>query len=953
AGAFTQSGAGSNSLAGDVTSGGNISLASAAVLTGDVAIVTTKASGTIDLAGVNSDGAGAKNLLLRSPGALTIDAAIGGTQALGTIWIEAAGVSQGVQIANNNSIVSGTGFAVKAAKLAITSSGLVDLIHPDNIVPLVSAAISSNADYRFTNYSSGGVTIDTIINPFDTNVSLAGLKASGATNTSSASFVVGGLLTQTAGAVIDLGGNLTVNAQPNTRKDVTFDNTGTGSSGTVLGNTLVAGTFNLVSVGNATQAANINANNQDGYLQVGGSFNLTGGGTFIQGASPLNVFGFGAGTQQANTISLNGVITLTIAGGKLTGTSSLATYDALNNNSCLTGCASIDLVTNSVANDITVISQAGGKSIVSSGVRDGASVTLSQVNKVRGTVSIMTAGAYVDQGTAVATGIKADDALALNNNLLLTVQQSDANATSNVAGRGALNLGANNSFGGTISANAFGALVTIKNTQALKIGTVQGSTVTITTTAGGLTQATNTAVSADNLILSSAGAVTLTNTNSIGVLRASVGGDFSLKSGRALTVGDGIAGVTSTGSVTLQTSAGNLTLAKAITSGGNITLATAGNFINNVVASALTTGTNGVWRIWSTNPSLDTLGSLTPGFKQYNATYGTTTVLGAGNKNGVLYTLAPKVTVSLTGTVSKVYDGLTTADAASVGYAVSGAQRDYLSATVADTDVVTATATSVSFESADVARDGNGNVLANKKVLASGADFTVTSSIASGEIPVYGYQLDTTNPVNGLIGQITPKTLVVGGLDSSTFTKVYNSNTTVAISGTAALLTAIVAGNGTTADGAAYTRDDVTLDGTATGTFNSANVASANKVTLAGLSLTGAAAGNYSLRLTDYAATITPYVVSLTGGRVYDATADLAASVLTIGQLVGTETLTISGVGVLQDPDGSDILRDKDVGTGKAFDIGTLSLAGAGSGSTAGLASNYTLVGGTRTATIT
>ncbi|WP_344672507.1 beta strand repeat-containing protein, partial [Sphingorhabdus rigui] len=955
-GAFTQSGAGSNSLAGDITAGGNIALARAAVLTGDVAIVTTKASGTIDLAGVNSDGTGAKNLLLRSLGALTIDAAIGDTNALGTIWIEAAGVSQGVQINVDKSIISNTGFVLKAAKLAVTSSGLVDLIHPDNIVPVIAAAISSNADYRFTNYNSGGVTIGTIINPFDTNASLAGLKASGATNTSSASFVVGGLLTQTNGAVIDLGGNFTVNAQPNARRDVTFDNSGTGSTGTVLGNTLVAGDFNLVSVGNATQAADINASNQDAYLQVGGSFNLTGGGTFIQGDSALNVFGFGAGTQQANTISLNGVITLSIAGGKLIGTSSLATYDAQNNNSCLTGCASIDLVTNSVANDITVISQAGGKSITSSGVNPGASVTLSQVNKVRGIVTIKTAGAYVDQGTAVATGIKTAAALTFgaNNNLLLTVQQSDANATSSVAGRGALDLGLTNALGsGTIVANAFGMPVTIKSSQALTLGSVQGSVVNITTTAGAITQAAVGAISADNLVISGAGAVTLNNTNSVGVLRASTGGDFSLKNGRALTVGDGTAGVTSTGSVTLQTTSGNLTLAKAINSGGNITLASAGNFINNVGATALTTGAGGVWRIWSTKPSLDTLGGLTPGFKQYNAAYGTTTVLGAANKSGVLYTYAPKVIVSLTGTVSKVYDGLTTANAGSVIYAVSGAERDYLSATVTDTDVVTATATSVSFENADVARDGNGNVLANKKVLASGATFTVTSSAASDAIPVYGYQLDTTAPVNGLIGQITPKTLVVGGLANSTFTKVYDSNTTVAISGTAALLTAIAAGSGTAIDGKAYTPDDVSLTGTASGTFNSANVVSANKITLAGLSLTGAAAGNYSLRLADYAATITPYIVSLTGGRVYNATADVAASVLTIGGLVGTETLTISGVGVLQDPDGSGLLRDKDVGTGKAFDIGTLSLVGAGSGSTAGLASNYTLVGGTRTADIT
>ncbi|NBU84310.1 MAG: hypothetical protein EBS21_06895, partial [Sphingomonadaceae bacterium] len=946
AGGFTQSGSGTNSLAGDITASGNIALAGATTLTGDVALITSGSNGTIDLAMVNSDGTGAaKNLLLKSSGALALDAAIGSVTPLGTIWIEAAGVSQGVQInSSNNSIISNTGFAVKAAKLAITSSALVDLIHPDNIVGTVAAALSNNADYRFTNYSSGGVTIGTIVNPFDASASVAGVKASGATNTSSASFVVGGRLTQTAGAILDLGGNLSINAQPGGYQDVAFNNTGAGALGVTLGNSIVAGNFDIVSVGNVTQAAGINANSQDADLQVGGNFNLTGGGTFIQGNSAFNVFGFGAGTQQANTISLNGVITLSIAGGKLTGTSSRATYDSNNNNSCVTGCASVDLVTGATVNEITVISQAGGKTINSTGTNPGSAVVLSQVNKVRGTFSVKTAGAYVDLGSAVETGIKAAGALTLNNNLLLTVQQSSANATSNVAGRAALNLGDANGFGGTISANAFGVPVTIKNTQALQIGSVQGSTVTITTTAGGLTQAENSAVSTDKLIISSAGAVTLNNTNSIGVLAASAGGNLSVTSGRALTIGDSTTGVsTSVGNVTIQTLTGkNLTLAKAISSAGNITLASAGSFINNVGASALTTGASGVWRIWSQDPALDTLGGLTPGFKQYNATYGGTTTIpqAASALNGVLYTLAPKVVVSLSGTVSKVYDGLTTANAANVTYDVSGALRDYLSTNVTDTDVVTATATSVSFENADVARDSNGNVLANKKVIASGADFTVTSSAASGAIPVFGYQLDTTNPVNGLIGEVTPKTLVVGGLNSSTFTKVYNANTTVAISGTAGLLTTIPAGSGTALDGTAYAGDDVSLGGTASGTFNSANVADANKITLAGLSLTGADAGNYSLRLTDYAASITPFVVNLSGTRVYNAMRDVAASVLTIGTLVNGETLKLDGTGRLT--------GTKDVGTAKTFDINSLALQ-----DDTGLASNYTLVGGTRTVAIT
>ena len=98
AGAFTQSGSGTNSLAGNITASGNIGLAGAATLTGDVAIITSGSSGTINLAGVNSGGTvSAKNLLPKSSGALTIDDGIGDLNPLGTNRIEAAGVSQGVQ----------------------------------------------------------------------------------------------------------------------------------------------------------------------------------------------------------------------------------------------------------------------------------------------------------------------------------------------------------------------------------------------------------------------------------------------------------------------------------------------------------------------------------------------------------------------------------------------------------------------------------------------------------------------------------------------------------------------------------------------------------------------------------------------------------------------------------------------------------------------------------------
>jgi hypothetical protein len=81
-------------------------------------------------------------------------------------------------------------------------------------------------------------------------------------------------------------------------------------------------------------------------------------------------------------------------------------------------------------------------------------------------------------------------------------------------------------------------------------------------------------------------------------------------------------------------------------------------------------------------------------------------------------------------------------------------------------------------------------------------------------------------------------------------------------------------------------------------------------------------------------------IIGLTGTRVYDGTNLVAASVLSLSGLLPNQDLTLTGAGLMADPN---------VGVNKAFDIGTLTL---GNG-TNGLASNYTLVGGARTVTIT
>ena len=122
------------------------------------------------------------------------------------------------------------------------------------------------------------------------------------------------------------------------------------------------------------------------------------------------------------------------------------------------------------------------------------------------------------------------------------------------------------------------------------------------------------------------------------------------------------------------------------------------------------------WLVWSSNPNPfggatpDNRGGLAYDFKQYNATYGVTPVAQATG-NGFLYSLAPTITPGLTGTVSKVYDGNTTATLTAGNFVASGA---------VDGDTVVLSATGANYD--------NKNVGTAKTVTATG----ITASASNG-----------------------------------------------------------------------------------------------------------------------------------------------------------------------------------------------------------------------------
>ncbi|KJV36368.1 YDG domain-containing protein [Luteibacter yeojuensis] len=187
----------------------------------------------------------------------------------------------------------------------------------------------------------------------------------------------------------------------------------------------------------------------------------------------------------------------------------------------------------------------------------------------------------------------------------------------------------------------------------------------------------------------------------------------------------------------------------------------------------------------------------------------------------------------------------------------------------------------------------------------------------------------TFTTATGLTANVTPKSILVSATAGD---KVYDTGTRATVTSLGSQ--GVVAG-------------DVVAFGYGSANFSDANAATGKAVLVAGLTKMGVDAGNYVLgsTTTTTTASITPYVLDLTGTRVYDGTVDAAGSVFGQGGVLAGlngETVSVAGTGHV---------ADKNVGNGKAVtSLGSLALVDGGNG---GLAGNYTLLGGNDTLTIT
>ena len=491
----------------------------------------------------------------------------------------------------------------------------------------------------------------------------------------------------------------------------------------------------------------------------------------------------------------------------------------------------------------------------------------------------------------------------LTNSRNVTVGRSDGTGLSTVSS--ALSLAASGTLelvngqvlvnGGSVT-NSGGGVKLNARTGDLTLGSNVTASGQLTLSAGSAASVTGTGIlTAPSLLIDAASAAVALSAapNAVSTIAGNAA-SLSFIDTIGLTVGTvgGVAGVQSAGGLLLRTTGAiaDLTLNQAVSgsaAGDAVVLASARNFINNFGASAIDAGGGGRWLVYSGSPLNDTRGGLSYAFKQYNAAYGAA-VLGSGN--GFAYRVAPAVTIGLAGSAAKVYDGSTTATLTAGNFGTSGA---------IDGDTVAFTSTGATYDTRNV---GTG-----KSVTASGLALTGASN---GGVTVYGYQL-ANGSATGNIGIVTPATLTVG--TATVADKVYDATVTASVSSVA--LSGVISGDA--------------IGSTASGTFADKNVGNGKAVTVGGIVLTGADAGNYVLGSTSTSGTASITPATLTVGaatiadKVYDATT--AATVVNVA---------LSGV-ISGDAIGSTAsaaFADKNAGYGKTVTVGGIGLTGADAG---------------------
>jgi filamentous hemagglutinin family protein len=616
-----------------------------------------------------------------------------------------------------------------------------------------------------------------------------------------------------------------------------------------------------------------------------GTFASANAGTGIVVTAADTLGGASAANYTITQPTLTGTITakaLTVTGTTVTSKTYDGTTTATLNGGSLVGVIGSDVVNLTQAGTFTTASAGASKAVTVTDSIDNSNYTLTQPTGVTGTITpkaLTVTGSTVANktydGTTTATLSGGSLVGVLSGDTVTLATQTGTFASAN-AGTG-IAITAADTLGGASAGN-----YTLTQPTGLTANiTPKALTVTGTSVTSKVYDQTTTATLTGGTLAGviSGDTVTLTQSGTFASANAGTGiavtvNDSINNSNYTLTQPTGLTGTITAKALTVTTTVNNKTYDGTTTAtfgSGNLNGVISGDTVNLTQAGTFASASVGTGKAITVNDTID------------NSNYTLTQPTGL-----TANITAKALTVTGTTVASKTYDG-TTAATLSSG-TLSG---------IVGSDVVTLTQAGTFSQS---------NV---------GTGLTVTVADTLGGTNAGNYTL--TQPT-GLTGDITPKAL---GLSIPGATRVYNGTTTITPSGAVTLIGVVGS-------------DAVTLNGGGTVTgYVDKNVGTNKTVTFTNLTLSGAAALNYTLPVNPTSnANITPASLTITGITAADKTYDgstattLSTTNMVTTGLIGSDVVTVSVTGNF---------ASKDAGTGK-----TVNLTSSFSGTDAG---NYTIAG--------
>jgi len=842
-----------------------------------------------------------------------------------------------------------------------------------------SGAQTTGTEFPATWAGSGGVII----------ANAAGAVTLGAAKTINAPLTINPSATLNTSAAnhyaVTFGGNF-VNNGTFTANGSAITISGTGTQ-TIAGFTTTGTVFMMKTGGTATFTGNVNGggltiNGSGGTLDLGTSLTHTFTGTWLRTG----------GTLLGDTSTLNLGSSVSGTGGTFTAGTGTVDYDASGaqtiaavayDNLVFSGSGAKSIATGtSVSGNLSIAPSGTATAKVGTGLDIAVgSLTLGGLGRISGTWGSTTATLATYKNNtyfAATTGYLTVSTDTRSTPTITTLPTASA-ITYGAALSASTLSGGSASVGGSFafttpstlptSANTYSAPVTFTPTDTTSYNTASGN-VNVTVNPKALTMSGLTVPSSKVYDGTSAAVVS----GSPGSLQSSETlGTGSTSDGKPYT-GDA---VSLTGTATGTYNSKDVATAATVAFGGvSLNGAQAGNYTLTVQSAASAT---------ITAKALTAQGTLTAPTKVYNgttaATPGGAAALQTAESAGSGATSDGKPysgdTVSLTGTASYTYtskdvgatvvneSGLSLTGAQAGDYSLTAPSLSGASITVKTLFVSGLSASGKTYDATTVATlsgtaalltaetGGSGSTSDGKpysgdtltlggsasgtfasKDAANGIAVTVSGNSLSGAQS--GDYVLAADEQAGLTANITAKALTMSGL-SVPATKVYDGTTTATVSGTPALGTAEAPTFGTGGDGKPYAGDTVSLSGTATGTCNSKDVASAATVSFGGLSLGGAQAGDYTLTTQSAAsATITKKALNYTGisaaSKVYN----------------GNTTATLSGTAaaLTAEAPGSGSASDGKPYTGDTVSFATATLTGTVASANAANGVAVTVTGG-------